>query len=86
MHKVSNDQIQTALKHIFQRNNREYTYTTRGSMNREFVIPQIHNSNGEKMLSYRGPKLWQEIKTDMKEKNHKKFSKLYKSELLGKYV
>ena len=84
MHKVANNNVPNALNNIFQRP-RETQHLTRGASNREFIIPYIQTLIGEKMLSYQGPKLWQNIDPLLKANSYKTFAKNYKKAILEKH-
>ena len=62
---------------------RDFSYHTRASANRHLLnVPQISNVRSEKMISYRGPKLWNEIPVNVIESNYNSFKFLYKSLLI----
>ena len=62
---------------------REFSYHTRASANRHLLnVPQISNVHCEQMISYRGPKLWNEIPVNLIESNYNSFKFLYKSLLI----
>lgn len=62
---------------------REFSYDTRASVYRPLLnVPRISHVHSEQMISYRGPKLWNEIPVNILECNYNSFKFMYKSQLL----
>ena len=63
----------------------KHNYNTRISANNNYFIPQTRTNLGLKSFTYIGPKLWQTVPTEIKNKPFIQFKSQYKKLLLQSY-
>ena len=61
----------------------ENTIATRSAVQNLIFIPQIRFKHSEQCISYRGPKIWNDIALNIRDKSYDTFKKNYKILLLS---
>ena len=64
-------------------NYKEYGYRTRSSYQAELNVPLIRNRHSEQAIAYRGPKIWNAVREDIRGASMNTFKMRYKFSLIN---
>jgi len=86
MHKIHNNSINLSKCNLFCKTEKTHSHNTRSNLNTDYFIARMHTSQTQKSLSFSGPKVWNDIPTQIKQLRFHKFKKELKIKLLSKYT
>ena len=85
MYSHSKDILPSCFSSFFHEISESHNHYTRASSVRNYITPYFRSSRGQRSIQYYGPKIWNEIPTDVKSAPLHKFKKLYKSLIFSDY-
>ena len=85
MYKVYNNNLPKIIENKFTKLASTHEYNTRQSTTSGYFRPRVNKSIALNLLSFRGPKLFNEINYELKSMQWVSFKKNYKKQLLNRY-
>ena len=85
MYKVYNKNLPKIIENKFTKLASTHEYNTRQSTKSGYFLPRVNKSIALNLLSFRGPKLFNEIDYELKSMQWVSFKKNYKKQLLNRY-
>ena len=85
MYKVYNKNLPKIIENKFTKLASTHEYNTRQSAKSGYFRPRVNKSIASNLLSFRGPKLFNEIDYELKSMQWVSFKKNYKKQLLNRY-
>ena len=86
MHKLFHNKLPNVLKTKFIKLTNIYSHETRKSNQSNYFLSCINKIACQHKLNYRGVKLWNEIKDELKNKSFNQFKKQFKNLLINTYA
>ena len=85
MHKFSNNTLPSSFSKYFLKSKEVHKLGTRQNVSSNFNVPRYNTARLQRLIKYRGDKIWQSLSSEIRRCSYKTFTKKFKKLVLTQY-